>query len=319
MRVGYTLTDSLSRGAQSGYVDIYDDDLDLVTSYPLSGLTASSSGTYHTQDLGISIPDPTDRRPYHCVFQFRDSDGDWYRNHQNRMAMEGMAAFRTPMAYNHDDESTIGSAEIAAGLQRCMPDGTGYLVMNQFGCLSLGEAEQAADNASKATSVWVISHGYPGWIQLGTGNGKTYGWTGNEPANYADQQTCFPLNTKNWASLRFAGFVGCNTANTDSGELTQYGSLLDTVLAGGADAALGFHTEIFAGSGQYGPSCIFTQAFWEAATGVGYFPMEVSSAVDYAAIYLRDLANDTLGYDSREVRYRSDGPSDVYLAPAVCK
>lgn len=165
----------------------------------------------------------------------------------------------------------------------------------------------------RATIVYIYGHGAPGYIGFGPKGGWYAKWQEGIKKECAIDQNDF-------RTVKFTGFVGCNTALTDR----VYGNLLDEAIKQGATAALGFRDRLGYNPSEIekDPGIIWTKEFWKAALGWldednnGQLdsPKSIKGAARHAPEEVKKKTGSYWGYDSWEVR-----GEDLLLAPARCK
>lgn len=174
------------------------------------------------------------------------------------------------------------------------------------------------DRVKWATIVYIVNHGSPGYIQLDNQGG----WIAKYHPQYTNHAA---IDRNDFSSVKFAGFVGCETALTETS--VGLGNLLDEAVTRGAIAALGFTESIYGfvpGGGLGYPPQTWTSEFWAAALGwldlnppdsQWDAPMNVENAARHATWIIELKWGDDLGYNS----YAFRGNAYLVLAPARCK
>ena len=155
LRFSYKLIDSHNKNATDGLLGIYDPDWCLIDTWQLSSLEASLPGSTNTLD--VSIPKPIKKGAYKIIASCLDGDQDFYKDHQNRVAMEAFTTWYPVYADNYDSSNLIGSASIAAQLERLAIYGEGYIA-SSFSDSSAIDARFRTE--ARSSVVWITGHGF---------------------------------------------------------------------------------------------------------------------------------------------------------------
>lgn len=214
-----------------------------------------------------------------------------------------------PEAHNYCDPVVAPYFEVATVRnQRKLPDGSAYFAQvwkNEDPFVAMGRVK-------RATIIFIDGHANAGLISLGS---RGIWVAKDHPGNRWPA-----IDQNDFSAVKFVGFVGCNTAQTDP----TRGNLLDEAVNQGATTALGFLETIeFDEGSPQDPGFIWENAFWEAALGWldenadGQWdpPREVWIAAGYASVEVTRIWGRPRGYDSYVIR----GNGSLILAPARCK
>ena len=320
----YELTSN--RNARSGVYHLYDPDLAFVAIGFIDGLEclahgmadgliANPSGVQH----GVLTHIPWDwmhkTGRYRCILHFCDNHSDFYKDHTNKLALPIEFEVCVPEAHNYDGNDTLYSAAAAEYHQKELPDGSAYRAQSWTNA----DPHDATNRVKGVTIVYIVNHGWQGGGGIlinGTG-----GWVAQKPQGINLPGYAF-INENDFSSVNFVGFVGCDTALTET--TNGYGNLLDAAVSRGATTALGFAETIYFGSGFGGLPQTWTSEFWAAALGWldinppdGQWdaPMTVLDAARHATWVMELKWGNDYGYNS----YAFRGITELILAPARCK
>jgi hypothetical protein len=317
VKVGYALTELFGVQASSAWMEVRDPDLWLVTSQAGGTVVNDPNAnplTWMWNYLEITVP-MNRGGVYTFLVSAVDNEVTRDKEHRRRPALQNGWLVCIPEAHNYDSSGNTGSdpaADIAVSYQKKLPDGSWY-VAEEF-----EDATPAAamNRVNEATIICIFGHASPGSIALGGGNLDAKK-VGNNVA----------IQGNDLSSVKFAGFIGCETALTDP----VFGNLLDEAFAAGATTALGFTEKIGIGyqgqptNGAGQPWSVWSGEFWSAALGWrdvdpadGQWdaPKTVWVACREAAYRIdQKWGGDMGGWHSYSFR----GDSNLVLAPASCE